>query len=239
MQINYIIASYSGKRLSGDHKMLENVLDLQLTHLSNLFKNMTTNHVAQITIVEPSPTCKIYPNYYNKDKWMSIHGVPIVYLPYIGNNTHHSYDQFLQAMLKYSKFDYHIIMEDDYYIDPTQTEFDTDLINIYTSTFKDNIGYLCTYASLHQNMWHASISNGMISKDTLERLGKDILEHFYSFEMYPQLKFSHIMTEKNINICDIQKYYKIPFWDSPTQTIKDFTTSQSNIYMFVPVQMTL
>lgn len=153
MNINYIIATYSGKK--SDEKVNEirpgDVLQKHLAKLKTLFEykqNLNIpNYIGQITIVEPIPKGEVYENYYQKEKWQSICNVPIVYQTYIGDNTNHSYDQFLQGMMANKNFDYHITIEDDYYIHPSNLEFEKDIVKIYREKFKDNIGYLGALAS--------------------------------------------------------------------------------------------
>jgi hypothetical protein len=171
--------------------------------------------------------------------------VPIVYQILQGDNTNHSYDQFLQGMLANKSFDFYIMIEDDYYIHPSNINFENDLVENYKQRFPDNIGYLGSLAGWHPlkecqtgKIWQISIPEGMISKETLFALGENILQHFYNISMYPQLKFNWIFYEKNIRIEDIAFKYKAPFWNSPTQEIIDLSTNKlTNKYFFVPVQL--
>lgn len=267
-KINYIIATYSGKKnYENETTLIQNrpwdALQIHLNYLKLLLENKLKHnipiYISQITIVEPIVHTEIYDNYYQKDKWQSICGIPVIYQILDGNNVDHSYDQFLQGMLKNKSFDYHITLEDDYYINPNLLNFEDELIQLYKEKFPNNIGYLCTYASfhpiiytndnippksdltniIHYDLWHGAISNGMISKDTLEHLGDNILNYYYNFwYMYPQLKYSFIMYKNNVNIADITSKYRSPFWNSVQQSLKDFAP-YNNIYLFLPIQLTI
>jgi hypothetical protein len=178
------------------------------------------------------------------DKWIDLFtsmDVVINFIDYVGDNKHHSYDQWIQGYLFNKKLDYYIVMEDDYCVDPKNIEFDIELLHHYKDKFPDDIGYLCAYAhEIDNNILIASISLGIISRKTFELIGEDILDKFYSTKKYncPQIDFSCLFKDHNINILDIQEYYMIPFWESNNKKFVYYSkVSNKNFrHIFLPVQ---
>jgi hypothetical protein len=143
-------------------------------------------------------------------------------------------------------------MEDDYCINPFNLHFDIEMVNIYKSQFKSNIGWL---AFTH--------CNGIISKQSLEVIGDDILNKFYNlsnmckraknsngFTRHPQVIYSLLLTNHSIQIINIDNYYICSFWESrykhirlDTNLSKDSTTglyiknnNLSSLYNIIAVQ---
>lgn len=217
LKINYVVATYSGVIKSRDEKE-QYALQVNLNNLHHILKENKTC-ISQVTVVCPTPRGDAYPNYYQQKKWEK--RIPnIVFLPYEGRNDHHSYDQWLQGYLKFPDFDYYIFIEDDYCVNTDIPNFDTKLVEIYKESFPDNIGYLCSKADVNEHRFHAIVSNGMISRESLEKFDKKtMLQELYStttYESYPypQLKFSFMFLNKGIPLKDYRKYYSVPFWDS-------------------------
>jgi len=240
--INYIIATYAGKT-SGRllDKNSEFVLDKQLDVLYNLFLKKKElgieNLIEQITIVYPTTVNDPYPNYYQTEKWQNMFK-NIVFLQYIGQNKHHSYDQYIQAMQKYQEYDYNIIIEDDYCISLDNPYFDLELVQEYKEKFPQNIGYLCTWCPDYPP-WapkHAAISNGMISKATIQSI-KNPLEYFYTLRDHSQKMFSYLFTDHGIELKDISDKYKIFFYYTGDPVIQDYSSVNSNKLIFMPIQM--
>jgi len=245
--IHYIIASFSGKTDSRKHlPESEKVLAIQLDTLRKIFSEKKyqniRNLISQITIVVP--TCKIesYKDYYDTSI-NEIEGIPIQYLTYVGSNKDHSYDQWLQGIM-YNKdaFSYYLLIEDDYCIDTSNLYFDKELVDIYNASFKDkkNIGYLSTLV-LENPFKHAAISNGIISKETVDyihlRTGHTILDEYYTLSGYPQLKFSQLFNDMEVCHSDLKGHYCIYFWDTPSQKIIDFSTEKDCTKLsFIPCQ---
>jgi hypothetical protein len=219
-KINYIIASYSGRHSSRlEDPMSGKLLTKQISVLYDIIKNKTIegipNLIAGITVV--CPECKPahfppYENYYEKEMWTEMFSrinVPIDYIDYHGNNTSHSYDQWIQGMLHRPDVDYHLLIEDDYLIDPEELQFDYSLISIYQRKFPNNIGYLATLCGPHNSFpysTHSMISNGLISTDTVKSI-PNILEEFYKIDIYPQLAFSKLFLDRKIDILDYSDTY--------------------------------
>jgi hypothetical protein len=244
--INYIIATYAGIIDSRKNREeSEKVLAIQLNELYQLFKlkkiNNIQNLISKITIVIPPLKHTGYQNYYNSNI-TSIENIPIQYLEYKGHNKDHSYDQWLQGYINDTNSNYYLIIEDDYVIDRNNITFDIQLIDIYNNLFKDNIGYLSTLV-WDKPFKHAAISNGFISKSTFETIEKEskqtILNTYYTLkpiQNYPQLKFSQLFNDYNVPQKDLTGNIEILFWDSPSNSIKDFSKVKNNEYIFLPCQ---
>jgi predicted O-methyltransferase YrrM len=250
--INYVIATYSGvKGVGGEtHKYAEYLLQIHLRCLYEiLLKKEDTgevNYITQVTIVCPTPRGEEFPNYYQKEKWIKLFSkikTNLVYMPYIGENKYYSYDQWLLAYKNFPEFDYYLIIEDDYTIYPECTEFDKVLLDIYKEKCPDNIGYLCSWAGVFDvHAFHAVISNGLISRQTFEKIG-DPLQVFYDradnfIDNAGQLKFSSVFMEKNIPLVDYTDRYCNPYWETGYQKLFEYPNSGTgDKKIIVPVQM--
>lgn len=169
---------------------------------------------------------------------------------YYGENKHHSYDQWLQGMEAFPHNHYFLFMEDDYCINSDELNFDSFLIEKYKKVFPKNIGYLC---SLVEGSWqyHASISNGMISLDTLKSLGPHVVHQYYNVKhSNTQIAFSMFFLLKNIQIFDMSDEVYPLFWQSSDDTLHNFVKSsekeledkigiRKKKMLIVPVQMKL
>lgn len=244
MNINYIIATFEGKthtRLLDPNS--ENVLNINLDILyNNISKKTTKSLIKQITIMCPQVQGEKYHKYYNKKKWIpkfqSI-GVQLIFEPCV--NRYMSYDQWLLGYQKYPNFDYFILSEDDYCVDKNFSDFDNELVEYYKEKTKDNVGYICSLAwDVHHNVWHAGVSNGIISKETMEKLINP-LEKFYALndnqfgDQRGQLKFSALFTQNNIKLLDYTDKWRVLFWVSHNQKIVELN-EKGNGHIFIPVQ---
>lgn len=253
--INYVIATYSGKCYSRIRDSYSpTALEYQLKELLNViktkFENNLINHIQRVTIVVPQ--CKPehmppFEGYYgDKEKWVTDfaeYGVELEYIDYIGENNHHSYDQWIQGMKRgmenrEDKIRYNVIIEDDYYVrDPL---FDQYLINEYNLAFADNIGYLCSLCHIGRTpIRHAAISNGMISTETCD-MYSDMLKEFYSLpkihNFCPQLYFTMLFINRGIPIKDYSQRYNVLFWNSVRSKLESFTENNFEKSIFIPVQ---
>ena len=245
IKINYIIASYNGITCSRKFDYSERVLDFQLEKLRYIIDEKKKNNieflVKKITIIvtdskKINSNTPTFENYYLFEKWKKMFlDIEISFQQYVGLNNHFSYDQWLQGMISnINDYTHHIIIEDDYCIDPKCLTFDILLIDIYKKKFKDNIGFLSQkYGNDIYNSW---ISNGLISSDTIKKLD-DPLKKFYSYDLYPQITFGYIFIDNKIPIADYSEYFKITFWDQRFKDLKDMSENK-NIEMecFVPVE---
>lgn len=247
--INYIIATYPGITQSRNNHYSEKCLDAQLKILSEiLIKKKNENIpclIKRITLIitKEKQQHTSFKNYYDFDNWKKLFSelnIEIVFQDYIGENQHHSYDQWIQGIVKsWDLFSHHIIIEDDYCIEPTCIDFDTKLIEIYKTKFTDNIGYLsekCGNNTSPPFQYHSWISNGVISSDTMKKLDTP-LEIFYKYHEYPQIDFSYLFTDNNIPLADYTEYFKLPFWNHLTQEIVEFNNDiLVTNFCFVPIE---
>jgi hypothetical protein len=236
IKINYIIASYSGVTYSRRFSHCQDCLDFQLQTLKNILVKKKEQNlpclIKRITIIvpEPLPDVTVFKNYYRYDKWKQMFEstkIPIIFQLYQGQNIHHSYDQWLQGIIaSINDYTHHIVMEDDYCINPDCIDFDSKLIEIYKEKFNDNIGYLsekCGYDDVNKH--HSWISNGIISSDTLKKIN-DPLNTFYSYHLYPQIGFSFLFYNNNIPLADYSDYFRVPFWNHTEAKIIDFSNNK-------------
>lgn len=207
-----------------------------------------TRYISQVTIVCPKTKSHhtSSPYYYNKNKWENLFGntcrhVKLVYIDYVGDNNHASYDQWIQAYLKFPDFEYYIFMEDDYCVHPSIFDFDHQLVEFYNKKVSEsnNIGYLCTFSEFG----HASISNGIINKKTMNFINRneDILENFYikSNNTEAQIGFSNMFTQNKsgyVPIYSMHEDFLALFWSSFRKQIELFSSQHVNKYMFIPLQ---
>jgi len=245
VKINYIIASYNGITGSRKCEYSEKVLDFQLEKLRHIMDEKKKNNidclVKKITIIitdskKINSSIPTFENYYLFDKWKHMFSdIEISFQPYVGSNNHFSYDQWLQGIINnLNDYTHHIIIEDDYCIDPECLNFDIMLIDIYKKKFKDNIGFLSQkYGDDIYNSW---ISNGLISSDTLKKID-DPLTKFYGYNLYPQITFGYLFTDNGIPITDYSEYFKITFWDQRFKELKDMSENKNiEIECFIPVE---
>lgn len=218
MRINYIIATYAGCDIPRRDAVVANLgLDPQLKCLEAIFqkkkKAKIPNYISQITVVCPEPREGEIEGYYKRDVWPK--RLPVVYQEYVGKNWDFSYDQWLQAYEKYPDFDYYIMMEDDYSMDPDAIDFDSELVRIYHKKFPQNIGYLCQWATDTRFFpFHAAMSNGMVSRETFEAIGSPLKTYYANHtSMFrgsvSQMAFSQLFQDRDISIEDISDDYAI------------------------------
>lgn len=267
MSIAYVIATYSAP-LKGrpPAEQPENILQYHLEELTKLLRRKRDTLIKHVIVVCPLTRHPPYPNYYQKEKWeklfkLEFPHVQLHFFDYVGYNIDHSYDQWIQAYEYLPNQDYYLLIEDDYYIEDANV--DVDLVRIYKEKFPNNIGYLASWVTneTHKLGKHAAISNGLISRETFEKLGQPLRKYyainprtltdfykkcanfFASEEVLimanetPQLKFTRLFLNDGIPLDDIRNYYQIYFWDSSAKTIIDFSpTKTSNKPLFIPVQ---
>lgn len=239
MRFNYIIASYSGYNKNRQSPKEEFNLQIQLEKLQKLLK--TSKYDIQITIVCPKPRGNVFKNYYQKEKWQQIFGDKIIYLDYVGPNTLYSYDQWLQAYEKFPNFDYYLFIEDDYYINDNIVSFDDTIINIYKKKFPDNIGYLASWYGLTERSFgqvHLAISNGVLSRETLERVPNILNEYKRIAGNSCQMNFGRLFSNRKIPIIDIMDTYDMPFWEATIKQLYIFRKRKDEKpWFFIPCQI--
>ena len=135
-KINYIIASYPGITKNRRFLHSERCLDFHLETLASLLNNKIQNNieclVKRITVIVTNVKHYDleYKNYYKFDKWkLMFPKTEIIFQAYEGQNIHHSYDQWIQGIIKsWDQFTHHIVIEDDYCVDPHLVDFDLKLL---------------------------------------------------------------------------------------------------------------
>lgn len=240
--LNYIIATYAGTRT-------EYALEVQLQQLLTLILIGKLSCLKQVTVmcpptIKPQHTAKKY--YYDKEKWIAIYAVTsvdIVFTDYVGDNVHASYDQWIQGYLHYPDFDYYLFIEDDYFIHPSLHTFDQDLINVYNSLLQEgntDVGYACSLANASNgHHYHAAISNGIVNKKSMQMLGSDVLDKYYiCAKNYPieQVAFSDMFIENGVPVYSLDKIYIALFWSSYRKRLENYSLSDADKYLFVPLQ---
>lgn len=239
--MNYIIASYAGTKY-------EFSLELQLQGLFTILMNKKAIHIRQVTIVCPpvKPGHVAKTHYYNKDKWTSLFEadhpyIKLVYMDYVGENVHASYDQWLQAIINYPEFDYYLLIEDDYCIHPSLLDFDVQLIKTYNDQH-NGFGYLCTYAdAVMGHPYHAAISNGIVSRKTIEFIterGVDLLDQYYQCANEcgsEQVGFSNMFLKFDVPVYSLHTIYTAMFWSSYRNRIELYSDILDK-YFFLPIQ---
>jgi hypothetical protein len=247
----YVIASYAGDDHGSNREFAAGVLNTQMIQLMIALRGKRgqgiPNLIADVVIVCPRPRGAVFENYYRWTEWRTIlkpYGVSVFRLPYNGKNIHFSYDQWIQAYVAYPNYDYYLFNEDDYYL--TSPRSDMYLVNEYRRKFPDDIGYLCQYVIEEcGHGYHAATSNGLISRQTFEKVSttpKDILDSFYNHPYQDaQVRFSRLFLEANIPIKDIRDRYSVVHWASNLDYAIDFTRPEceGSETVFMPVQAIL
>lgn len=205
MKTNYIIASWNGPRISTikNPSYYTTVLNNHLKQLGKL-----KHSIDEVTIMKPNSPHKNA--YYNIDTDI---GVKVSVIEC--ENQFQSYGQWLKAIeMNLDRFDYFILVEDDYV--PTLDNFDEKLINIY-----DEGSFLCSMIS-EKHILHCGISNGIISKKTIEPLIKstDFRDWFINYDKANsfsfggsnfQIVFSRYFADNNITLKDYLNHYGSDF----------------------------
>lgn len=243
MSLTYIVATYSGD-LNSRRNEVEPKLVLQ-KQLTSLYENVDDNcFLKRIIIVCPEPRHKRLKQYYQEEKWLKLFiskNIIIEFLDYKGDNKDHSYDQWIQGCTLHQDTDYYLMIEDDYLIQPGNKLFFEQLTQEYKKSFPDGVGYLASWATNHKDYgYHAAISNGMISRETIKSLPYDnMLNGYFSvkreFPVYPQVVFSWLFLKNNISIKDFIKIYSSMFWDSVHKKLIQYGNVDGPD-IFIPVQ---
>lgn len=242
MSITYIIATYSGKDHTRNGKYAETSLSINIQQLvlflQNKRKKQLTSLIKQVLVVVPPVRYQDqFPNYYQFPKWREEFqslGVCLNVVNYIGKNHHHSYDQWIQGMLDAS-FEYCMLIEDDYCIDVRNENADIDLLNMYKSKFPKNIGYLCSLVNERSHEYNAAISNGMISKTTINQFDDPLSDYYKMTSTNSQVMFSQLFKHKNIKIFDYKINFEAISWGS--NQLDDFSWKQNMKHIMIPIQL--
>jgi len=205
MKINYVIATWNGIRVKSDGTY--DYLNTLKNHINRLFS--LDNSISQITIMKPES--KNDNSYYDIDLKDNIKIIEC-------KNEYLSYGQWLKSLTMFiNDFDYHILIEDDYI--PIINDFDKILIELY-----EEGSYLCSLASDYKmGGWCAAVSNGIISKDTIEAVIKcikynkwfDDFSNKYINWVFKntnfQIAFGKYLLNHGIEIKDYSRFYKVDY----------------------------
>lgn len=250
MSINYIIATYPAPSQSRPSDQYPEVmLNFHLDELTRLFRVKKRRDIEclikYVTIVCPEPAKDPFKNYYQDKKWKTrfqqdYHNVTLQYVDYVGYNIDFPCDHWIQGYQACPDADYHLLIEDGYCVERENPRFDLDLLDLYKEKFPNNIGYLATWVPtyLHGLPRHAAISNGLVSKETFEKLGNP-LRKFYNIRgiNLPQVRFSNLFALNEIPMADFSDRYRIYFWETRSKWIMDFSTPNTpDRFIFVPIQ---
>jgi hypothetical protein len=255
--INYIIATHAKTNPNREKtdKYSKYVLRYHLKILTLILQDNT--EIQQVTIVCPDVPDDSGEYYSGNEPYINnlrSKGIIVEILPV--ENIGISYTQYIKCFKKFFNYDYHIIMEDDWAINTTYTNFASILVNLYKKTFLNNVGFLDCWSPLYNNsgnitfwsQFHSAITVGIISKETVL--------YFFGLENennVNQLTFSSILTNSGVPIKDHHNSgftTKILFWQTNEGVIRDYTewnndviqkNTESIIYIdrepiFVPIQ---
>lgn len=195
MRVNYVIATWSGKRRD------DNNVDHLALHIKNL--RMIKHNLDQITIVSP-----LNPKEGRQYKsWLETFEKPIVVLR--RHNVGLSYGSWSHAFDVYGhKFDYYFFIEDDYHY--TLHHFDKVMIDMYE---EKECGFLCW---LYER-GHAAVSCGLASAKSLQKV-KNLhgnLPHATDTNVYwdngGQVRFSKAFENANMTVDHTADRFKVPF----------------------------
>jgi hypothetical protein len=266
--INYVIATYPGKKCVTNRNLFVNSVvhtvhpkDYLKYHLEQLIA-IKSQHITQITIMKALPPngTECWEGYYNIKTLIStlmrVHGINVecINVPNYGL----SYGQYIRAYKKYSsesdtkfqsdtpkfhKFDYYILMEDDYI--PCIDNFDEKLIQSYQNKFYNkkthfnDEGVLCVWASFAKdNQLHMAHSLCIVSAKTMKKVFfKQFKIQLEKLKHNCQINFSKIFTQANIPIKDYTNEYYTPYWNGKHLVDCCINTPENNTALFLPIQV--
>lgn len=217
-KVNYVIATWSGPRRSGNDGFHEDAALYLRKHLETL--SQLDHHLGQITIAVPenSEEPEEFTNYL-KTIPSTIRNTPVEILR--RKNIGQSYGSYSDAFLKYSdSFEFYIFIEDDYVF--SKTNFDQILVQMFKSA--SNCGYLSSYVkhdlpNYCNSRPHAAVSNGISSTEVLQSIvdecgllpygGNSTVKKVY--DCTPQLNFSYAFLDVGRWHYDYKDVYSVPF----------------------------
>jgi hypothetical protein len=217
-KINYVIATWSGYRRSGNDQFHEDASFYLRNHLDSLL--ILDHHLGQITIVVPeNPEEPKEFTEYLKTIPSRSKDTPIKILR--RKNVGQSYGSYSDTFIKYGdSFDYYIFMEDDYVF--SKPNFDQIMVQMFESA--EECGYLSSYVKLDLPDYcnarpHAAVSNGIASTEVLQSIidkfevlpyGENSTEKM-KYTCTPQLEFSYAFLWVGRRLYDYKSIYSVPF----------------------------
>ena len=209
MQVNYMIATWSGNRFL--RSAINHCLKSHLHHL-----NQVKHNLSQITIGYPHnpDDSDEYKDFMFSLKSLE-DGTPIVVMPMINEGL--SYGQWSRIFDHYrDQFSHYILIEDDYV--PVQDNFDGIMADILYNSGKDFICGMC--ANKGDNFGHGSckephsaISNGIATCETLEGVyGETGFYDPNARDAKHQISFSNRFINNGFKIGDYIHRYRCLYW---------------------------
>jgi hypothetical protein len=248
MKVSYIIATYAGQNHYSNGELRNIVLCKVFEQLVQLFhikrEQCLPNLIHEVIVMVPPVKSDDtpLPYYYMPRTWsrqLDEYSVTLKFIDYSGQNIHHSYDQWIQGWLSSSPdSQYFIFSEDDYALDVDNPLADIMLVDHYNKSFPNGIGYLCSYASdLYNYGHHAAISNGMISRTTLEQFD-DPLNSYYTATLgvMSQLGFTNLFKQNSIPFCDYNNQYGVLYWSALRHQLEVWGEVHP-IHIFMPIHV--
>ncbi len=228
MKINYVIASYAGKRRRNNPDYLKK-------HLKRLFE--LKHDLDQITIVRPNPSLNRFgeisevddsKEYYDLGEYAD----KVVILDRPVNDR--SFGQYLFAYKTYGlKFDAYIFTEDDYF--PNVNNFDMSLALLLNQS-----DYVCTYF----NKWGYDsdpcviIPNGIVRSSALETIFNNTDNYDHIFEKVDDgqeiVLFEGLFKKHALKITDYSHIYPAIYYHRENMW---FTFHGETTSIFVPYQI--
>jgi len=200
-KINYVIATWSGKRRVPN----QNYLKEHILKLSTLKHNLS-----QVTIVKPIFNGQ-NDEYYNIGNLAEELGCKVVILDR-HSNLGESYGQLFYSYETYKdEFDYYIFCEDDYL--PHIDDFDKYLLDRQNPE-----GYLCSFCGVNDKYpdGGCSISNGLISTKQMKNIHEknpDPVGRISGRNGNDCHKnFADLLIECGLNFKDFASEFSVPYW---------------------------
>lgn len=224
VKINYVIATWSGKRRVPNNNYLKD----------HVLKLSTLKHkLSQITIVKPMFN-GMSEDYYEIKNLSNELNCDVVVLEK-HDNLGQSYGQLFYTYEKYKdKFDYYIFCEDDYL--PHLDYFDTELLKR-----KSENSYLCSYCGLGFNgekTGGCSVSNGMISTRDFEEIYKrkeNPIESINSGDGNECHKnFAKLLHDCGIKFEDFASEFSVPYFGT---SVIEYGKPDTTKMIFAPNQI--
>jgi hypothetical protein len=209
-RINYVIATWSGKRRIEDTR--SNCLGVYYlkSHLTSLFS--LRNHLDQITIMVPDNPEEPQ-DFTNHLGWFpkSIKSTNVVIQR--RPNRGFSYGSLLDCYATYrDQFDYYFLMEDDYFY--CLHDFDQIAVDMFESY--PNCGFLCGQAISYMGLrYHAAIAYGLVSSKALAVVEPG-LQRYLSADNYTeaeslQYSFGISFIDNGFGVYDFTPKYRVAF----------------------------
>lgn len=204
-KINYMIAACSSRvtAVTSHNILTKDILHL---HLEQLAKT-DTSKLSQITILRTLPLifngnfAKESNYYWDVANLFSKFACPVVFLDV--QNRYFSYSSWITGCLTYGdKFDYHVLIEDDYY--PAHKDFVSILLDIHTKKLP-NGGYLNSFTTDQP-----AVSNGFVDTKTfLEGIHAAKPDPYTAISGSAQVSFGVVLFGKKM--CDYTDRYRTLF----------------------------